>query len=242
MHDGAGFEDVLRRLSVAHRILAMEGHNDLTLGHMSIRDPDGRGLWLKKAERGLDEIFEPDDFALIDFEGRELVNPGRRHSEWPIHTEIMKSRPDVNVVGHTHARYSVLFSATDEDLHAFNHEGANLKGSFTRFVESSGLINTVPLGRSLAEALADSPLVLMKNHGITFVGPTIEEATLFGVFMERACRSHIEMAASGLRVSTPVTEAYDRKMTGGNSSTNYHCVFFDYLARTLARSEQTRGV
>ena len=45
----------------AVRILAMEGHNDITLGHMSLRDPQGRGLWLKKSKRGLDEIAGPDD-------------------------------------------------------------------------------------------------------------------------------------------------------------------------------------
>ena len=106
----------LRRLSVGQRILAMEGHNDITLGHMSLRDPQGRGLWLKKAKRGLDEIFDADDYVLIGFDGKVLESDGPCHSEWPIHTEIMKARPDVNVVVHTHAYYSVLFSAAQQEL------------------------------------------------------------------------------------------------------------------------------
>ena len=95
--------EALQRLAVGHRILAMEGHNDITLGHLSLRDPQGRGLWLKKAKRGLDEIFGADDFVLIDFDGKLIQSDGPLHSEWPIHAEIMKARSDVNVVGHTHA-------------------------------------------------------------------------------------------------------------------------------------------
>ena len=37
-----------RLWSLAYRILDMEGHTDLTQGHLSIRDPDGRGFWMKR--------------------------------------------------------------------------------------------------------------------------------------------------------------------------------------------------
>jgi hypothetical protein len=53
----------------------------------------------------------------------------------------MKARPDVMVVGHTYAYYSVLFSAPEQELAAFNHEGANLICNLARFRETAGLIN-----------------------------------------------------------------------------------------------------
>ena len=230
----------LERLAVAHRVLAMEGHNDLTLGHMSLRDPQGRGFWLKKSQRGLNEVFGSDDYILLDFEGHQLAQHGDCHSEWPIHAEIMKSKPDVSVIGHTHARYSVLFSAAEEELCAFNHEGANLLGNLARFCETAGLINTVPLGQALARCLGHVSVILMKNHGITFVGRTIEEATMFGICMERACRSQIEMAATGWKYTTPTEASYDRKMSGGNPGADYHIQFFDYFARALAHKEGNR--
>jgi L-fuculose-phosphate aldolase len=223
----------LQRLAVGHRILAMEGHNDITLGHMSLRDPLGRGLWLKKAQRGLDEIFDADDFLLIDFNGKILESHGPCHSEWPIHTEIMKARPDVSVVGHTHAYYSVLFSAAEQELAALNHEGANLIGRLAHFRETAGLINTVALGRALAVSLGPMAVVLMKNHGITFVGGSIEDATLFGLFMERACRAQIEIAATGWKWQAPGDPGYDRKMDDGGPAANYRSIFFDYFARKL---------
>ena len=228
----------LRRLAVGCRILAMEGQNDVTLGHLSLRDPQGRGLWLKKAARGLDEIAGPADFLLIDFDGKMLAADGPLHSEWPIHAEIMKARPDVNVVGHTHAYYSVLFSAAEQELAALNHEGANLLGNLARFRETAGLINTVALGRSLAVALGQMSVVLMKNHGITFVGAGIEEATLYGMFIERACKAQIEIAATGWTWTTPQNVGYDRKMGGPKQGESYHTIFFEYFARKLERSER----
>lgn len=229
---------LLQCLGVAHRILAMEGHNDITLGHMSLRDPHGKGLWLKKASRGLDEIFTSEDFVLIDFDGHLLQPEGPLHSEWPIHTEIMRSRPDVNVVGHTHAYYSVLFSAAEQELAALNHEGANLVGNLARFRETAGLINTGALGRALAQSLGELSVVLMKNHGITFVGASVEEATMFGMFVERACKAQIELSATGWSWTTPNDADHDRKMNSTGAGANYQKIFFEYFARRLERHER----
>jgi L-fuculose-phosphate aldolase len=195
------------------------------------------GRWLK-ARRGLDEVFDAEDYVLIDFDGNLLEGDGPCHSEWPIHTEIMKARPDVTVVGHTHAYYAVLFSAAEQELKALNHEGANLLGNLARFRDTAGLINTVELGRKLTQSLAGLSVVLMKGHGITFVGPTIEEATLYGVFIERACKAQLEIAATGWNWTTPDGGGYDRRMGGTGQGPSYQVIFFDYFARKLERAER----
>lgn len=228
----------LERLAEAQRILAMDGHNDLTLGHMSMRDAQGRGLWIKKAHRGIDEVFGMDDFALIAWNGSLLSNDGPLHSEWPIHAQIMLARNDVNFVGHTHARYSVLFSAANEELAALNHEGANLVGRVGRFERTAGLINTVELGDELAAALGHNPVALLKNHGIVFTGATIEECTLNGLFLERAARMQITMASTGWPWSAPSGEQHDRKMNADpEAERRYHLSFFEYFRRSLMRYE-----
>jgi len=50
----------------------------MTLGHLSLRDPEGRGLWLKRNAAGLGEIAGPEDFILIDFDGTKLDGDGGR--------------------------------------------------------------------------------------------------------------------------------------------------------------------
>lgn len=56
----------LDKLAKACRILEMEGHGDMTLGHLSMRDPLGRGFWLKRNAFGLGEIESYRDFVLVD--------------------------------------------------------------------------------------------------------------------------------------------------------------------------------
>ena len=66
----------LHRLAVACRILAMEGHDDVSLGHLSLPDPEGRGVWMKRFYLGLDEVRGADDFLLLDFDGNILHGAG----------------------------------------------------------------------------------------------------------------------------------------------------------------------
>ena len=37
----------------------------------------------------------------------------------------------------------------------------------------------------------------MKNHGVTVVGGSVEEATLYAIFLEKAARVHLLASASG---------------------------------------------
>src|SRR5258706_7172894 len=94
--------DSLERLAIACRILEMEGHGDMTLGHLSMRDPEGRGFWMKRRKVGLGEIVSAEDFVLVDMDGNKIAGSGERHSEWPIHSENFRLRGDINAVAHTH--------------------------------------------------------------------------------------------------------------------------------------------
>jgi ribulose-5-phosphate 4-epimerase/fuculose-1-phosphate aldolase len=83
------------------------------------------------------------------------------------------------------------------------HEGSNLNGTVTRYDGTSNLIDTPQLGRDVAEALGPAPAVLMRNHGITFCGPTVEECVLAGIFLERACHAQLVAGASGFKWTHP---------------------------------------
>ena len=155
----------LRDLARAHRILDLEGHNDMSLGHLSWRDPEGRGLWLKRGNIGLEEV-QDSDFILLSFDGEVLEGDGLRHLEWPIHSEILRARPEVNVVAHTHPFHATALSATTAEIRPYTNEGVWFTESVPHFKLTSDLVNTPLLGRELAVALGPSAAaVLLKNHG-----------------------------------------------------------------------------
>jgi L-fuculose-phosphate aldolase len=102
------------------------------------------------------------------------------------------------VVGHSHPFHATAFSAINVELVAVTNEAVYLGGPPARFSETTGLIDTPALGASLANALGSASSVLMRNHGVTFVGPSIPVGVMMGVFLERACRSQLLLLSTGL--------------------------------------------
>src|SRR2546422_1446672 len=172
-------------LSRAHRILDLEGHNDMSLGHCSMRDPWERGVWLKRGNIGLEEVHE-NDFILLDFDGNILAGEGVRHLEWPIHTEVLRARPDLNFVCHTHPHWATLFSCTREKLMPLTNEGCWFTGPPPHYLTTSDLIDSPQLGKDLAECLGRGEAAFLRNHGIVSVGRTVKEMTLCAIFLERS--------------------------------------------------------
>ncbi len=202
----------LETLARACRVLDMEGHTDLTQGHLSMRDPDGRGLWMKRRGISLRQVRDIGDMVLISFEGELLAGDGPMHLEWPIHTEIMLARPDVGAVGHTHPFHASIFSATNETLAAVVQGSARiLGGRLARYDLRTDLIDTRDTGRVLAESLGDEWAVLMKNHGLTFCGPSVEGATLNAIHIESACKAHLFAASTGLAWDAPSADEMVQK-------------------------------
>jgi len=235
---GLRIEEQVGELARAHRILALNGHANMSLGHMSLRDPDGRGFWLKRSGLGFEEVT-PDDFVLFDFDGAHLAGSGKRHSEWPIHAEIFRSRPDVAVIVHSHPLHATAFSACDAPLKGVCQEGVILHGDVAYYRHARGLIRTQDQGRELARTLGSKAAVLMKNHGVTTCGPTIAAATLAAIFVERACDAHLLAAASQLPWSGPAEEDL---VEGGAArlALNANIVgdLWSYFARQLDRHER----
>jgi ribulose-5-phosphate 4-epimerase/fuculose-1-phosphate aldolase len=189
--------DVRELVATSCRILAAAGHDDLIWGHASIRDPGGKGVWLKSAEWSLAEVTA-DRVHLVDPDGNVLEGDGPRHSEYPIHTEIMAARPDVGGVVHTHPPHSVALAATGQPLRPVSH-AANyfVPPEVPRFTDTADLVLTRDLGRSLALTLGDARAVFLVNHGIVAVGATLQTATIAAVLLERACKQQILTASAG---------------------------------------------
>jgi L-fuculose-phosphate aldolase len=212
----------------ACRILEMEGHGDMTLGHLSVREGGNSGFWMKRNQIELGEVEGPDDLVLIDWDGCQIAGGGGRHSEWPIHSEVLRLRPDVNVVVHSHPFYGSVFSAANEPLQPYTLD-ADYFIDLPRYQDDVALITTKRQGEALARSLGSGFAVLMANHGVTFCGTTIEHAVCIGIFLEKACKAHIVGRASNVKPSMPsrsVRELRNRQiMTPSHwqHSWNYFC-------------------
>jgi len=113
---------LIAEAAAANQALGASGQSDMVWGHASVRDPAGRGVWMKAAGWSFGEVTAA-RVALVSDAGEVLAGHGPRHIEYPIHTEIMNARPDVNSVVHTHAPAAVSFAALDVPLLAISHDG-----------------------------------------------------------------------------------------------------------------------
>jgi L-fuculose-phosphate aldolase len=186
----------------ACRILDMEGHGDMTLGHLSVRAIDSAGFWMKRNRIGLGEVLGADDFVLLDWDGKQIAGSGGRHSEWPIHSEIFRARADVNVVVHAHPLYTSIFSAMTEPLQPYTLD-ADYFTDVPRHEADVALITLKSEGEELAKSLGEHFAVLIANHGVTFCGTSVEHAVCVGIFLEKACRAQLIGCAANMRHSMP---------------------------------------
>ena len=230
----------LDELARACRILELEGHGDRSFGHMALRDPDGRGFWMKRAGIGLGEVYDARDFVLVDFDGKKLAGAGSRHGEWPIHSEIFLLRPDVNAIAHTHPFYASVYSASEEPLQTVVPRSLNQVHMPPRWEDTSDLICTKEMGRSMAEALGPHHAIFLRNHGIVTCGPSLREPVLIGIALEKMCQEALTINASGLRFTVPGREELAVKSGSGTKldpAIGGGRVLWDYYSRKLARAE-----
>lgn len=188
-------EDARTLVATASRVLAAQGQDDLIWGHASIRDD--RGVWIKSAEWGLGEVT-PQRVQLVDATGAVLDGEGPRHSEYPIHTEVLAARPDVGAVVHTHPPHAVALAATGQPLRPVSHAATMfVPPAVPRFTATADLILTPELGKQVAAELAEADALFLVNHGIVTVGPDLQTATVRAVVLERACRQQLLTHAFG---------------------------------------------
>nr|BFE36048.1 hypothetical protein GCM10010200_082990 [Actinomadura rugatobispora] len=213
-------------------MLAAHGNADLIWGHLSLRDPGGAGTWLKAAGHGMEEITA-ERVVLIARDGTLLAGDGRVHLEYPIHTEIMAARPDVGAVVHSHAESAVAFAATGLPLHPIGHEGTLFwPPDIARFTATGDLIRDRALGRAVAEAIGDRNALLLHRHGLVTTGPDVPTAVMTAIFLEKACRTQLQVAA--------VTGTYDHSDKAEALAKRARCyapeqldAAWNYLLRTL---------
>jgi L-fuculose-phosphate aldolase len=218
------------------RILGANGHPDYVWGHVSARDPDGRGIWMKASTYGFEEIT-PDHVILVSFEGEVLEGDRPRHSEWPIHTEIMRARPDVGSVVHSHPPHSIAVGASGKPLLPVSHAGTLfVPPDVPRFTKTANLIVTREMGADVAQKLDDQGAMMLVNHGIVTSGKDVRDAVIRAVLLEKASQQLILTYALG----EPTRWSDDDEALAKRRSvwSEQHLVMlWDYLTRSLLAAE-----
>lgn len=173
--DSIELKDLKQKLVDGCHILDHEGITD-GFGHVSVRVPGSEAfLTLAGVSPGCATL---ERLVMLDFDGRYLGGERAPPYEWPIHACVMRARPEVMSVCHTHSKWSSLFSILKGGLRPVHMYAKFLPAAGPPIYPASGLIGTVERGTALASSLKDSAAVLMRAHGDAVVGASIEQAIL----------------------------------------------------------------
>ncbi|MHB8092733.1 MAG: class II aldolase/adducin family protein [Syntrophales bacterium] len=225
-------EELRFKLEQAHRIAYMEGlAEDASRGHITAKTADGR-IYIKPWGVGFEEV-KAEDFQGVDLDGNLLEGKGRIHSELILHLEIYRKRKDVFSIVHVHPYNSILLSSVFRGkIRIISQHGARFTGKLPLY-RSAGLIQSKEQGAELAETLAGAPIVLMKNHGITTVGNSVEEAVLLALHFEEAAKEHLQATLSGNPSGMP--EAAAKKISANNYATAQLSMLWAYYWKKFSR-------
>jgi len=237
---GLSEAEMRRRLTDACKILAMEGQGDAVWGHVTVRARPGAETFLMKpAQIGIEEV-KPADHLEVDLDGKVVRGRLKRHSEVFIHAEVMRARPDVCAVVHTHPIYATVFSSLGVPLRPITHEGSNFApGDVPRFTETTDLIVTPERGKAVARTLGDRNALFLVSHGIVTCAPTVEQAAVHALLLDIASRAQLMVPGGTPRHWTSDEEALvkrDRIYSWPN-----HAQRWPYLLRKLRRWERLGG-
>lgn len=170
----------LEKLGQATRMLVKEGALD-AFGHVSVRcSQQSEHYYMLRTNRIVS--VEKGDFVELDKESLPVLPQGPKPSiERFIHGEIYRARPDVGAIVHTHAPDLIPFGVTTLPLKALYHMCGFLAHGVPVFdrddcgTSTDMLITSQASGKALADCLRGSAIVLMRGHGATVVGGSLEE-------------------------------------------------------------------
>lgn len=227
--DRASIEDV----AWASRVLAMQGYADLTLGHVSVRGPDGRTIYIKRKGVALGEVT-PGDVVAVDLEDGLRSGPPGMHLETVLHTEVFKRRPDVGSVVHGHPPYATAFASTDAEFAYLTHDSVLFIDGVPTYDGVPELIIDEQQGGLVADALGDGRVLLLRNHGVLVAERDVQWSVLASTLLERACQ--MQACASALGPLRPIPDSLLARIHEVKYQQDFAKEYWDAWIRELRRN------
>ena len=151
-------------LAVLARALHREGYDDHTVGHLAFKQPDGTFLvnpW------GLTwEEVCASDIMRIDGDGNVLAGPWTVTPAITLHLELHRARHDVGVAVHNHPRWGTVYADLGRAPVVFDQTSAMVAGEVAVYADYEGPVDSAANARAAVEALGDSSMALLQNHGV----------------------------------------------------------------------------
>jgi ribulose-5-phosphate 4-epimerase/fuculose-1-phosphate aldolase len=194
-----------QEIADACRVLAARGLAEGYLGHISMRVDDERLLVRCRGpqERGL-AWTTAEDIHLVTIEGEPgavgELDGWMPPNELPLHTEVLRRRPDVSAVVHAHPPAVVAADLAGLGIRpivgAFDIPGTKLAAGGVPVYPRGVLVRNRRLAGEMVDAMGERPVVLLRGHGLTSSGSCVAEAVLRAISVDQLARLQLTVVSA----------------------------------------------
>ncbi|VAW12387.1 Ribulose-5-phosphate 4-epimerase and related epimerases and aldolases [hydrothermal vent metagenome] len=125
----------------------------------------------------------------IDGEYSTWEGPLKPSTEWRFHLDILKARPDVGAIVHTHSTFATALAITRQAIPACHYMIAAFGGNDIPCAEYA-LYGTEALSTRVLKALEGRNGCLLANHGMIACGATLDKAMWLAVELETLAKQY----------------------------------------------------
>ena len=186
-------------LAAGHRVLAHYGVNDMTYNHFSLRVPGEPDAMLVKRSDWMFYEITASSLIKCDLDGNPLVPADAeqvRAGAPIIHAGLLKARPDLHSILHTHTPNMMGVSAHKVGLLPVSQHAMRFYGEM-RYHEFQGFEFDPDMTALLLRDLDGGKNMLLRNHGALISGETVAECVVNHHWLEIACQAQIAALAAG---------------------------------------------
>ncbi len=189
-----------RDLAAAFRWAARLGWHEAVANHFSAAvSDDGTQFLLNPRGRHFSRM-KASELLLLDARTQAVLsgNGPPDPTAWHIHGRIHAKLPHARCVLHVHSRYATALASIQEGkLQPCDQNSMRFYDRIAYDETFAGMALDEDEGDRLCRALGNRTILILRNHGVIVVAPSIAEAFDELYYLERACENQIIALSSG---------------------------------------------
>lgn len=186
--------DLRQQVVDTARALNASGINQGTSGNVSARIAGG--LLITPTSLPYEQM-QPGDLVALDLQGQPLHDGQRRpSSEWRLHADILRQRPEAQAVVHCHSTSATALACHGRGIPAFHYMVAVAGGVDVRCA-AYALFGTQAFSDLALAALADRQAALLAQHGQVTLASSLPQALRLAIEVETLARMYLQALQLG---------------------------------------------
>jgi ribulose-5-phosphate 4-epimerase/fuculose-1-phosphate aldolase len=185
-------------LAACYRLVASYGWSDLIFTHISARLPGKEHHFLINPYGMLFDEVTASSLIAVDQEGNKLNDSPFQvnRAGFVIHSAIHAARDDAQCVLHTHTRAGVAVSAQKAGVLPISQQSTFVLASLA-YHDYEGVALRDEEKPRLQADLGHAHFLMLRNHGLLTVGPSIADAFLAMYIFETTCQIQLAAQTAG---------------------------------------------